>query len=209
MNRLLEVVSLCSEVQLAGEPGIEGLSGSPTECALVEAAIHAGHDVAALRLRMPLLNMLHRSEERLYMCSTHQEEGERFFLAVKGSPMEVMDLCSHYQVGDEQKPIDKRIRKRVQQQNDEMAGDALRVLGVAYGYTDSSDTTLPSDLIWLGLIGMEDVIRPGMAELMAEFHEAGIDTVMITGDQVATALSVGKRLGLSRNGDIQKNSRKL
>ena len=203
MNRLLEVVSLCSEVQLPGEPGIEGLSGSPTECALVEAAIHAGHDVAALRLRMPLLNMLHRSEERLYMCSTHLQEGEQFFLAVKGSPMEVMDLCSHYQVGDEQKPIDKRIRKRVQLQNDEMAGDALRVLGVAYGYTDSSETALPSDLIWLGLIGMEDVIRPGMAELMAEFHQAGIDTVMITGDQVATALSVGKRLGLSRNGDMR------
>ena len=209
MNRLLEVVSLCSEVQLSQDLGIDGLEGSPTECALVEAAIHAGHDVSALRLRLPLINMEHRAEDRPYMFSTHQETDDLFFLGVKGSPSEVIELCAYYQVGEERLPLDKKTKKKILAQNEQMAGEALRVLGVAYGYSQSVDSSIPSDLIWLGLIGMEDILRPGMRELMAQFHDAGIDTVMITGDQCATAASVGRRLGLSRTGDIQVVDAKL
>ena len=191
---LLEAVCLCSEVTLNSA----GLEGSPTESALVEMAMEAGIDVHALRNNLPLSKLLHRAEDRLYMASLHKREGQPNWVAVKGSPREVLSLCTHRLVDGERVEIDEATRGAILTRNEQMAAQALRVLGVAFGETtgtSSADMTI--DLVWLGLAAMEDTIRPGMAELMAQFHAAGIETVMITGDQSTTAYSVGKRLGLS------------
>jgi Ca2+-transporting ATPase len=82
-----------------------------------------------------------------------------------------------------------------------MAGGALRVIGVAYRELTASDQEMPR-LIWVGLVGLIDPPRPGLAELFRRFHGAGIDTVMVTGDQSATAHAVARRIGLGRNGRI-------
>ncbi len=79
-----------------------------------------------------------------------------------------------------------------------MAGNALRVLGVAYREQDEDkmpDRT--GNLTWLGLAGMADPMRSGMDRLIAQYHQAGIQTIMITGDQSATAQAIGRQLGLS------------
>ncbi len=80
-----------------------------------------------------------------------------------------------------------------------MAGKALRVLGIAYGLTAASGERL----VWLGLVGMADPIRPGVKEVVATFHQAGIDTIMITGDRSPTAYAIGKELNLSRGERLQ------
>ncbi len=201
--RLLEVVCLCSEAALADDKGGAGLFGSPTECALVEAAQHAGLDVAALRQRLPMLSLEHRAENRPYMASVHRTAEGPDFLAVKGSPSEVLQLCREYQQGDQRKKLTKTLRQQILAANEDLASEALRVLGVAYGDVNAVGTESPKDLIWLGLIGMEDVMRPGTRELMTQFHQAGIETVMITGDQSATAYSVGKRLGLNHDKSLE------
>ena len=90
--------------------------------------------------------------------------------------------------------IDEDTRANARAENERMAGEALRVLGVAYG--EARDDTA-DDLVWLGLVGMADPLRPGTPELIATFHRAGIKTVMITGDQSATAYAIGRQLGLS------------
>ena len=115
----------------------------------------------------------------------------------------MLDLCSEWLCGGERIKLTRKMRQSILDINESMASDALRVLGVAYGLSDQPDVETPSGLVWLGLIGMEDIIRPGMPELMAQFHEAGIETVMITGDQSATAYSVGKRLGLSHQKNLE------
>jgi Ca2+-transporting ATPase len=77
-----------------------------------------------------------------------------------------------------------------------MAGAALRVLGVAYALRDGTDE-LPGNLVWLGLVGMADPLRPGMIALLNRFHRAGIATSIITGDQSATAYAIAKQLDLA------------
>jgi len=204
IGQMLRIVSLCSEVIVTGSPGNYRLEGSPTEGALIEVAQAAGEDVNGLRARLPTAKVIHRAENRPYMITLHQEGG-RYFLAVKGSPAEVLAMCSHRQADGETAELDGQQRADLIEQNEEMAGKALRVLGVAYGNADTliEDGVAPDDLVWVGLTGMEDTLRPGVAELMDQFHEAGIETVMITGDQSATAFSVGQRLRLNGNKPLE------
>jgi Ca2+-transporting ATPase len=85
-----------------------------------------------------------------------------------------------------------------------MAGNALRVLGVAY--RELNEARMPSrtsGLTWLGMTGMADPMRPNMDKLIAKFHQAGIHTIMITGDQSATAQAIGRQLGLSGDKPLQ------
>ncbi|NJD08533.1 MAG: cation-transporting P-type ATPase, partial [Methylococcaceae bacterium] len=203
VRRLLEVVVLCSEVRW-GDAGNGSLEGSPTECALVEAAQAAGIDGPGLRRGRPLEHLEHRAENRAYMASVHTIDTDRRLVAVKGSPAEVLELCATVLEEGRPQPLTDRLRRRILQQNEAMASDALRVLGGAYAETDTAAAgDFAGQLTWLGLIGMEDSIRPGMAELIGQFHDAGIQTVMITGDQSATAYSVGKRLGLNHERQLE------
>jgi Ca2+-transporting ATPase len=198
-KRLLDVVCLCSEVKLNGGGETMELEGSPTESALVEIALDAGRDVRALRKSHPLIKTVHRAEDRPYMVTVHRDSDGRHLVAVKGSPGEVLALCTRRLGADGACiDLDEAQRELILAQNERMAGQALRVLGAAFGYSgETSTAAVTRDLVWLGLVGMEDTIRAGMDQLMAQFHAAGIDTVMITGDQSATAYSVGKRLGLN------------
>ncbi len=202
--QMLRIVSLCSEVVVTGSPGDYKLEGSPTEGALIEVALAVGEDVNNLRLQLPTAKVIHRAENRPYMITLHPEDG-RYFLAVKGSPAEVLAMCSHQRVDGGTEELNVQQRTNAIGQNEEMAGKALRVLGVAYGYADTliEDGIAPTDLVWVGLTGMEDTLRSGVAELMDQFHEAGIETVMITGDQSATAFSVGQRLRLNGNKPLE------
>ncbi|MDD2767717.1 MAG: HAD-IC family P-type ATPase [Methylococcus sp.] len=204
LRRLMQVVSLCSEVQVNGDPGQPRMEGSPTEMALVEMAMHSGEDVKVLRQSLPLAKTVHRAEGRPYMLTVHETGGEEYLIAIKGSPTHVLALCDRRMDGTELVYLDDDQRAAIVEQNEVMAGQALRVLGVAYGYSkDKSTAAVSQKLIWLGVVGMEDTMRPGMAELMAQFHDAGIDTVMITGDQSATAFAFGSRLNLNNDKPLE------
>ncbi len=194
-KQMLRIVSLCSEVIITGTPGDYQLEGSPTEGALITVALASGEDINALRAGLPSVKTFHRAENRPYMVTVHQED-ERYFLAAKGSPAEVLALCRYRQADGVIEELTDGQRAEIIEQNEEMAGKALRVLAAAYGYADTLEGLKPAELVWVGLTGMEDMLRPGVAELMDQFHEAGIQTVMITGDQSATAYSVGHRLRL-------------
>ncbi|MEJ2321918.1 MAG: HAD-IC family P-type ATPase [Gammaproteobacteria bacterium] len=196
--RLMETVTLCSETEfLDAEEGLL-LDGSPTEKALVELAIAAGIDVRALRKQHPLLKTRYRSEGRPYMSTLHPGKDGKHLLAVKGSPAEVLAMCTHQLKGGRRIRLTAPAKKAILEQNEAMAGRALRVLGVAWRELD--DDRMPaktSRLTWVGIAGMADPMRPGMDRLIAEYHRAGIKTIMITGDQSATAQAIGEELGLS------------
>jgi Ca2+-transporting ATPase len=193
--RLLHVVSLCSETKI--DPATRRFeNGSPTENALVETALKAHVDVAALRKQYPLSKMQHRSEGRHYMVSWHGTRKAGHFVAVKGSPAEVLAKCRWYMQAGEQHELTDEMRATISAANDRMAGDALRVLGAAFRYAENAADSA-EELVWLGLIGMADPVRSGTDALMGVFHRAGIKTVMITGDQSATAYAIGRQLNLS------------
>ena len=218
--RLIHVSVICSESEVSRQNGEYIVSGSATENALIYMAISAGVDIMEIRERHPLIKINHRSENRNFMSTLHTLNPHGRFVALKGSPTEVLSLCRWYIKDGERTPLTDERRLEIEIENERMAGDALRVLGTAYAVIeqgqgswvmdqnlDSPDpcnlTLDPQGLIWLGLVGMADPIRNGVKGLIGDFHHAGIDTVMITGDQSPTAYAIGKELNLSRNGQIE------
>ncbi len=202
--RLMQIVSLCSESEVKGVPGKWQYDGSPTENALVELAVDAGIDVNEMRSERPRLKTRYRAEGRPYMSSLHPYHDGKHLLAVKGSPDEVLALCTSALIDGRKVRLNKDMRAEIMAENQRMAGKALRVLGAAYRELD--EAAMPSktgQLCWLGLAGMADPMRPGMDRLIAEYHRAGIETIMITGDQSATAFAIGKELGLSGDKPLQ------
>ena len=195
--RLMQVVSLCSETVIVGREEMQ-IEGSATETALVEMAINAGIDISALREQFPTLKARHRAEGRPYMSTLHSGPDGKHILAVKGSPEEVLEMSDYYMKDGEKVRLTQAARDNILAENERMAGDALRVLGVAYKeLTSARMPRTTGNLVWLGLTGMADPMRTGMNELMSLYHQAGIKTVMITGDQSATAQAIGRQLGLS------------
>ncbi|PPS44360.1 ATPase [Chroococcidiopsis sp. TS-821] len=194
--KLIQIAVLCNEsVVTRDERGEYVVTGSATENALVYMAIAAGIDVLALREQYPLIETQPRAENRNYVRMLRQHQ-QHPLVAVKGNPIEVLDLCRWRLNDGERVPLTDKDRLAIALENERMAGKALRVLGVAYGHEST-------ELIWLGLIGMADPVRRGVKDLIAQFHQAGIDTVMITGDQTPTAYAIAKELKLSRNDQIQ------
>lgn len=198
LARLLEVAALCSDAALGrGAGGRPGAVGSPTEAALVDCALHAGMDVDALRGRYPRRDVRYRAEGRNWMSTLHTRPDGDSLLAVKGSPDEVLALCSAYAEGGEPRRLGSQARARIGQQNEQMAGQALRVLGFACAVRGPGEETEFSGLTWLGLAGLADPLRPGAAACIRRFQAAGIHTTLITGDQSATAGAVGRALRLA------------
>jgi Ca2+-transporting ATPase len=200
---LLMVCVLCSETKINGSVKEPRLSGSSTEIALVRLAMDAGLNVQTLRSDYRFLEVNHRSEQRLYMSTRHSAPDGRRFLAVKGSPPEVLDLCN-WQFRDGQVvPFTEMAKLDIQIQNEAMADAALRVLGLACTVFDPEQPSAAEErLVWLGLVGLSDPIRDGVRELIAAFHGAGIETIMITGDQSTTAYAIARELDLSHGGSL-------
>lgn len=201
-RRFLEIISLCNESTLENSEQHSNLNGTPTENALLALAGFSGLDITALRQQYPRYKIKYRAENQPYMSTFHHLPKKQFLVAVKGSPQEVLTLCDFYQDQGGIHPIDDAFRSSVISINNQMAGDALRVLGVAFAEKPIKEEE-PAHLTWLGLVGMTDPLRTGMPDLMRLFHRAGIHTVMITGDQSSTAYAIGKQLNLSNGKPLQ------
>ena len=210
--RMIHVSVLCNETEINGSGGTNCLRGSSTENALVQMALEDGVDVIGLRKRHPLLKVVHRSENRNLMITLHENsKGPGCLIAVKGSPREVLALCRWHLRDGVRLPLGNEERLAIETENERMAGEALRVLGMAYAVVGDGlcledlekSENLSEHLIWVGLVGMADPIRRGVKELIQVFHRAGIEPVMITGDQSPTAYAIGKELDLSQGGQLE------
>jgi Ca2+-transporting ATPase len=199
---LLHVAVLCNETQVNGSRGAYVLTGTPTENALMYMAIGAGVDVTALAQQHPRVHVSYRAENRLYMSTVHQSNGGRI-VAMKGNPAEVLELCGWHMHDGVRVPLTEDDRHAILADNERMAGAALRVLGLAWGETEDGAVTPGDGLTWLGLVGMADPVREGVPAFIRQFHEAGINTVMITGDQSATAYAIGHELRLSGDDHLE------
>jgi Ca2+-transporting ATPase len=204
LEKLYQVCALCCETRINGRcsNGRLDISGSATESALTELVDMAGIDVKTLRKSAPLIRISHRSETQLFMSTLHRTavEGEQLLL-VKGSPLEILCRCTSRMIDGQTISLSDTARSRIEAANKAMAGNALRVLGFACRTiktgTESHPQDLETGLTWLGLIGLADPPRKGIKSLIAQFHRAGIRTVMITGDQPLSARAVAEQLDLS------------
>jgi Cation transport ATPase len=195
LQQLLRVLTLCNEATVDGEESKTIVNGSSTEGALLELALKGGVDIAALRASYPLHKMHYRSADRFFMRTTHETTDGRRLAAVKGNPRQVLSMCRWRLQGGEAMVLSDEDREAIAQENERMAGEALRVLGIAYA--EAHRKPHKEGLTWVGLVGMRDPVRPGIESVIRQFHAAGIQPVMITGDQSATARAVGQEIGLS------------
>lgn len=203
-RQLLEVSCLCSEaiVRKAPQGRDQEVVGTPTEAALIEAAIAHGIDVPALRHSARVIATVLRGDGRKRMTTLHEVKGGGRLLCVKGDPLEVLARCAFRRTREGAVPLDETARAAIFKANERMAGRALRVLGFARLDRDG-DPHDERDLLWLGLAGLANPIRKSVVPMLKRLHGAGIRTVMITGDQSATAFAIARELDLGDGGDLK------
>src|SRR6266545_508490 len=194
---LLTVAALVNNATVeSARQGLE-LHGDPSEAALLVAAVKAGVEPVALAQTWPRRREIPFDPATRMMATVHVMPSGGSVLLVKGAPGIVLERSRwRYTVFGDQ-PLADRDRQGLLEENRAMAREGLRVLAVAWRPVDGREDELLERLTFLGLIGLEDPLRPGVREAIAECGAAGIRTIMLTGDQQLTAESIGRALGLA------------
>ena len=190
-------MALCSDAVLNDEDQAEG---EPTECALVNFACSVGAKKRDLEKKYPRIDEAPFDSARKMMSTVHKS-GEGFVQYTKGAPDALLSRCTHYAEDGKILPMTDAKRQEILNSNKAMADRALRVLAVAKrDWAEKPENNAPEylerDLVFLGLTGMIDPIRPEVKAAIAECRGAGIRAVMITGDHRDTAVAIAKELGI-------------
>ena len=190
-------MALCSDAVLNDEDQAEG---EPTECALVNFACSVGAKKRDLEKKSPRIDEAPFDSARKMMSTVHKS-GEDFVQYTKGAPDALLSRCTHYFESGKILPMTDAKRREILNSNKAMADRALRVLAVAKrDWAETPENNAPEylerDLVFLGLTGMIDPIRPEVKAAIAECRGAGIRAVMITGDHRDTAVAIAKELGI-------------
>ena len=196
-EKFLAGMALCSDAKWDEEKG-EAV-GEPTECALVNDAAKAG--MQGLDVEHPRVGEAPFDSGRKMMSVVVEEADGTFEQYTKGGPDVVLSRCTHVYENGEVVPMTDARREEILAANKAMADQALRVLALSSRtYTekpsDCSPAALEHDLVFCGLSGMIDPVRPEVTAAIAEAKEAGIRAVMITGDHIDTAVAIAKDLGI-------------
>ncbi len=183
-------ITLCNDAKIQeGEKDF----GDPTEVALLKHSLKKGYKKEYLEKKFLRIDEIPFDSDRKLM-TTINTDGENKFVFTKGAPEILIKRCSFYHDGIEIKPIEE-ILEEILIENEKMGKEGLRVLGVAYKrIQDETKENYEKNLIFLGLIAMEDSPREEVYKAIEESKRAGIRVKMVTGDHKVTALSIGKRL---------------
>ena len=190
-------MALCSDAVLNDADQAEG---EPTECALVNFACSVGAKKRDLEKKYPRVDEAPFDSARKMMSTVHRA-GTAFVQYTKGAPDALLSRCTHYFESGKILPMTDAKRQEILNSNKAMADRALRVLAVAKrDWAEKPENNAPEylerDLVFLGLTGMIDPIRPEVKAAIAECRGAGIRAVMITGDHRDTAVAIAKELGI-------------
>jgi Ca2+-transporting ATPase len=211
MRLLLRAGLLCNDARLEkhDENGSTfwRIAGDPTEGAFVVAAAKAGYWMNELGQEYPRLAEIPFDSERKRMTTIHPDPRYGDYVAyTKGAPDVVLGLCDQVLEDGRMRPLTAERRRNILEQNEALAANALRVLGVAFRplkevpNNPSPDNT-ERNLTFIGLLGMIDPARPEVSAAIQTARRAGIETVMITGDYLNTAVAIGMEIGLLREDD--------
>ena len=190
-------MALCSDANLNDQDQAEG---EPTECALVNFACKLGLKKQDLEAKTPRVDEAPFDSGRKMMSTVHASNGN-FVQYTKGGPDVILSRCAYYWENGLTKPMTEEKRAEIMAANKAMADKALRVLAAAMRFWDEKPAEntpefLEQELIFVGLTGMIDPVRPEVKAAIEECRAAGIRPVMITGDHKDTAVAIAKELGI-------------
>jgi P-type Ca2+ transporter type 2C len=197
LKQAARVALLCNDATLEENAGAWQVRGDPTEGALLVLGRKAGLDQAGLLSDYPRVAEIPFSSERKRMSTIHQGPAG-FLMCLKGAPESLLPWCSRGLTSRGEEPLNDAARQEIMGQAALMAGQALRVLGLAYRPLAAVPELIPAaeehDLVWAGLVGMMDPPRPEAKLAVHRCHQAGIRVIMVTGDHPDTARAIGRDL---------------
>lgn len=192
--------ALCNDASINGKHEI----GDPTEIALIPFAQKLGLEQSKLKEEHPRLFEQPFDSDRKRMTTLHEIDNQ-YVAFTKGAADEILPLCSQIMINNNVRPITEHDQKQIMQLTKSMSADALRVLGFATKVVKNipdAGTDLENNLTFIGVSGMIDPPREEVAESVQTCRDAGIRTIMITGDHKITALAIAKKLNIYQNGDL-------
>ncbi len=212
-NFILEVGALCNNAELNLSSKESSITGDPTEAALLVSAMKAGLNYRELRENFTKVDELPFDSERKMMSTVHKSS-KGYVLYSKGAPERILARCNHILINGRVVALKEEERKKILEQNKQYAKQALRVLAFAYKNVKTEKKNNEKDLIFVGLQGMIDPPKKEIKEYITNSRNAGIRVIMITGDNLYTAIAVAKEIGLTGDyiegahfaqlGDIEK-----
>jgi Ca2+-transporting ATPase len=202
LKELLRAGVLASDAQLArnGENGQWHIKGDPTEGALVVAAAKAGLQKTELSNQYPRVHEIPFTSETKRMTTLH-ETPNGWVAYSKGAPEVILDSCKWQLTEAYERTLGERDKNTFFAIARQMAGEALRVLAVAYK-PGATRENAEQEMVFLGFVGMIDPPRPEAKAAVRTCEEAGIKVVLITGDHPLTAQAVARELGLLKTGRV-------
>lgn len=198
----LKIGILCNNANLLKNNEDWSITGDPTEGCLIVAAMKGGLNKALLEEDIPLVNEIPFDSERKRMTMFRLLNGQKIGYT-KGAPDIIIERCSHILIHGQLHPLSSDRKEKILNANQSLANRALRVLAVAYQKCNNDE--MERNLIFVGLIAMMDPPRPEVKEAIKICKEAGIRTIMITGDHKITGMAIAKELDLIEKGEIAIN----
>lgn len=201
-KNIINLLSLCSNAKYLGGKFL----GDPTEVAILSFAVKNIDNLENIRKNFTRVRELPFNSEKKIMITVNKSR-DKYISISKGAPEVILKICSKYLDGVP-KSIDENVRQSIRKNYEFMASRALRVIALAY--KNQNDSLISeNDFIFVGLIGMMDPPRPEAKNAVKNCIEAGIRPVMITGDHVLTAKSIGKNLGIFNSKSREITGREL
>ncbi len=199
LKKLIYANMLCNDTKISNDGS---LTGDPTETALVDMAFKLNFD-PSIYDRTPRVEEIPFDSDRKLMTTVNEVNG-KYIVYTKGGIDELLRRCTAYEISNEVRYDLNEYINKVREKNEEMAREALRVLGCAYKEIDHIPSkeemeTIENDLIFIGMVGMIDPPREEAKVAVEKCKTAGIKVVMITGDHKITATAIAKKLGILEN----------
>lgn len=200
-KNLATAMALCNDAELGDK---DGAVGEPTEAALVNFANKIGLSKNELKKQLPRVFEVPFESMRKMMSTIHQKADGTFVQFTKGAPDEVLKKCTKFLQNGEVKELTEDVKNTIMAENKNMADSALRVLCAAYKEYEAmpgelSAQVIEDDLIFIGLTGMIDPVRPEVLDAIEKCKMAGVRPIMITGDHIDTAIAIATELGIIKD----------
>jgi len=202
VEKLLEIAALCNGAKIeppSDENVAWGVIGDPTDGALIVAALKYGINVQNRLAEKPIIHIMPFDFARKRMTTVHKLNGE-VFIYTKGAPRSILSVCNKILVDDRVEELTRKNLRSAEAKIREFASEGLRVIAVAYKKLPrseySKDAKVEKDMIFVGLAAMRDPPRLEVREAVTKARQAGIKTVIITGDYGPTAQVVAREVGI-------------
>jgi len=201
LRTALEIGVLCNNADLHAQG--EGGVGDPLEVALLRAGERGGIDTADLRAKHPEVREEAFDPDTRRMATVQESSDGSFFVTAKGAPESILKVCTSVLTDAGTEPLDEAARERWMSEEHRMADQGLRVLGLASKTVHNADEPAYENLSFVGWVALADPPRSDVQGAILRCREAGIDVVMVTGDQPATGRSIAQAVGLVDREDAE------